>query len=304
MNTRILDMFEDAKERGTYLRISAPMVRYSKLPFRLLVKRHGVDVVHTPMILANCFHKSALARAAEIQTCSEDRPLVVQFAASNAMDLRRAAELVTRYVDGVDLNCGCPQPWAIQEHIGAYWMSGNWEDLSDMLKQTRQAITCPLSVKIRVLEEETRMVELVRRLEAAGVSWITVHGRTRTQKSTEPVNTGMIRVVKQSVRIPVVYNGNIFTLRDADQAHALTSVDGIMAARGLLQNPLLFEGRDLTWSTIDEFVDLAISYGMTTPLMHHHLSAMIESLVSPSLLKHFNTLTSVPSLLDFIQFVK
>ena len=304
MNTKILDMFEDAKERGTYLRIAAPMVRYSKLPFRLLVKRHSVDVVHTPMILADCFQKSAFARAAEIQTCPEDRPLVVQFAASNAIDLRRAAELVERYVDGVDLNCGCPQPWAIQEHIGAYWMCGDWDNLVDMLKQTRQTISCPLSVKIRILDDEIRMVELVRRLEAAGVSWITVHGRTRTQKSTEPVNTDMIRIVKQSVGIPVVYNGNIFTLKDANQAYESTRVDGIMAARGLLQNPLLFEGQELSWNTVDEFADLAVGYGMTTPVMHHHLSVMMESLVSPSLLKHFNTLTSVPSLLDFIQSVK
>ncbi len=94
-----------------YLRICAPMVRYSKLAFRQVVRNYNVDVAFTPMILSDVFKYSKEAKEIEFQTNEQDQPVVVQFAASNATDLADAAELVARYSNGVDLNCGCPQKW-------------------------------------------------------------------------------------------------------------------------------------------------------------------------------------------------
>lgn len=99
------------------------MVRYSKLPFRLLVRNYGVDIVYTPMILAHEFIRSQVARDSDFSTCSlerqptEDgkpRALIAQFASSDPREFTRAAELIAMWVDGVDLNCGCPQSWAIK----------------------------------------------------------------------------------------------------------------------------------------------------------------------------------------------
>lgn len=296
----ILDIFDAARTAGASVRFAAPMVRYSKLPFRLLVRRHGVDVAYTPMIMADSFHRSGIARDCEFQTCPEDRPLVMQFAASNAADFRRAAELVAPHVDGIDLNCGCPQSWAQQEQVGAYWMTGDWDVLADMLKQAREAAGgCPISTKIRILDDPRKIVEMARRLQAAGVSWITVHGRTKHQRSSEPVNYEIIRLVKENVRIPVVANGNVFTAEDAVELQHKTGVDGVMAARGLLENPVLFEG-PMAWPVVDEFLGLAIDYGLPTALVHHHLSTMMTRLLPANRLRHFNALTSMSSLLDFL----
>lgn len=108
--------------------VSAPMVRYSKLPFRLLVREYGVDVSYTPMILAHEFIRSQVARDSDFTTCSIEREatidgrphaLVAQFASPDPTEFARAAELIAPWVDGVDLNCGCPQSWALKEGMFA-----------------------------------------------------------------------------------------------------------------------------------------------------------------------------------------
>lgn len=76
----ILQMFRDAKQNNTYLRVQAPMVRYSKLAFRLLCLEYNCDVVYTPMIMADSFSKSQKARDSDFSTHVHDKPLVVQFA--------------------------------------------------------------------------------------------------------------------------------------------------------------------------------------------------------------------------------
>ena len=100
------------------------MVRYSKLPFRLLVREYGADVTYTPMILAHEFIRSQIARDSDFTTSPLERQpgangkhcaLIAQFASSDPTEFARAAELIAPWVDGVDLNCGCPQSWALKE---------------------------------------------------------------------------------------------------------------------------------------------------------------------------------------------
>ncbi|ELU14183.1 hypothetical protein CAPTEDRAFT_90110 [Capitella teleta] len=96
-------------EGDSLVKICAPMVRYSKLPFRTLVRKYDCDIAFTPMIVSESFNQSIKARHSDFTTNSGDRPLIVQFAASQAKDFADAAEIVVPYADGVDLNCGCPQ---------------------------------------------------------------------------------------------------------------------------------------------------------------------------------------------------
>lgn len=79
-----------------------------------------------------------------------------------------------------------------------------------------------------------------------------MHGRTRNQKSTEPVNFEGIKLVKESVSMPVFANGSIFSNADAEEMYEKTGVDGVMSARGLLQNPAFFSGYEYTpWECIE-----------------------------------------------------
>ncbi|KAJ2162182.1 tRNA dihydrouridine synthase [Coemansia sp. RSA 552] len=292
----ILQLF-DAQPR---LNVCAPMVRYSKGAFRELLRDYSVDIAYTPMILADVFASSKFARR-DYTTNDSDCPVVVQFAAHDPADLAHAAQIVAPFADGIDLNCGCPQKWAYSEHIGAY-LSERPETVQDMVRAVKSVVDIPCSVKIRKHPTDMRQtVELVRRAEMMGVDWITIHGRNRHQKSTEPVDYDAIRLVKESVSVPVLANGGIFTLDDANVMYSKTGVDGVMSARGLLQNPALFAGYEYTpLSCVERYVNMALAYGTPTFILHHHIMYMLERVMSNVERRTFNCLTSVPAIVDHL----
>ncbi|KAG0218147.1 tRNA-dihydrouridine(20a/20b) synthase [NAD(P)+]-like protein [Mortierella sp. GBA43] len=296
--TDILQLFS----AGTRpLNVCAPMVRYSKLPFRELVRRYNCDIVYTPMILADVFSASNYSRECEFSTNMLDDPVVIQFAASNGVDLANAAELAAPFVSGIDINCGCPQKWAIQEKIGSHLMSDP-ETVRDMIRMTKARVNVPCSIKIRVHKDLRETEEFVKRALSVGVDFITVHGRTRRQKSTEPVNIEGIKLVKEVSTVPVLANGDVFSIEDANKIVEATGVDGTMAARGILENPALFAGYETTpWECIENYVDLALSYGTNAFIFHHHLMYMFERSMSNAERRTFNSLTTIPSILDYLE---
>ncbi|GAA5796908.1 hypothetical protein HPULCUR_002286 [Helicostylum pulchrum] len=295
--TSPLEILESKKR----VNVCAPMVRYSKLPFRELVRKYNTDIVYTPMILADVFKNSEFARSSDFSTNYKDDPVVVQFAASKGADLADAAELVSPYAGGIDINCGCPQKWAYQEKIGAYLMQDP-ENVRDMIRTVKGRVNILCSIKIRVHDNLQTTYEFVKRAEAVGVDFLTVHGRTRLQKNTESVNFEAIKLVKESINVPVIANGSIFSLKDADEMYEKTGVDGVMSARGLLQNPALFAGHESTpWECIEEYVRLALGYGTNSFIFHHHLMFMFEDVMSNAERKTFNTLSSIPAILDHLE---
>ncbi|PIK62818.1 hypothetical protein BSL78_00269 [Apostichopus japonicus] len=225
-----------------FLYMCAPMVRYSKLAFRTLVRRYNCDLCFTPMIISESFVKSQKARDIEFMTNSGDQPLIVQFAASNGKDFADAAELVAPYVQGVDLNCGCPQRWAMAEGYGA-WLIDHPELISDAIKMTKARVNSDftVSIKIRIHSDLRKTVDMCQMAEHAGISFLTVHGRTARQRA-EPVDIEAIRTIKDSVNIPVFANGDVRSVEDAQMFREKTRVDGVMAARGMLQNPAMYAG--------------------------------------------------------------
>ncbi|KAF9959169.1 tRNA-dihydrouridine(20a/20b) synthase [NAD(P)+]-like protein [Mortierella alpina] len=283
------------------LNVCAPMVRYSKLPFRELVRRYNCDIVYTPMILADVFSASNYSRECEFSTNMLDDPVVIQFAASNGVDLANAAELAAPYVSGIDINCGCPQKWAIQEKIGSHLMSDP-ETVRDMIRMTKARVQVPCSIKIRIHKDLRETEEFVKRALSVGVDFITVHGRTKRQKSTEPVNLEGMKLVKEVSTVPVLANGDVFSIEDANRIVEATGVDGTMSARGILENPALFAGHKVTpWECIEDYVDLALSYGTNAFIFHHHLMYMFEGTMSNAERRTFNSLTTIPAIIDYLE---
>ncbi|XP_065178708.1 tRNA-dihydrouridine(20a/20b) synthase [NAD(P)+]-like isoform X2 [Sycon ciliatum] len=266
----------------------------------MLVRQYECDVAFTPMIIADSFVHSAKARANEFTTSEVDRPLVVQFAAKTAEEFSTAAQLVSPYCDAVDLNCGCPQRWAIKECYGCYLLNQP-ELVADMVRQTKCNATVPVSIKIRVSEDMRKTVELVRRAEKAGVEWITVHGRTVKQRA-EPVDYDSIKQVVDSVSIPVFANGDITQASHVGDVCSRTGARGVMAARGILSNPGMFAGHSqTTLDCIQSWVDIALSTGTPFTTFHHHLMYMLEKAHSKADRQVFNTLGSIPAVLNFLE---
>jgi tRNA-dihydrouridine synthase 4 len=243
------------------------------------------------MLVAKEFTRHPHARYTEFSTNSDDRPVIAQFAAKDSITLSRAAEMVMGYVDGIDLNCGCPQAWACQDGIGAGLMK-NPEAVRDMVRgvKARCGQGFCVSTKIRIHADLRQTVEFVRQVESAGIDFISVHGRTKSQRSSTPPNLEAIALVKSTVRCPVVANGDVYSLGDVRQIVNATNVDGIfltvfnsgvMAARGLLENPAMYAGHDKTpWGCVERYVDYALSYGSNFHIFQHHLVEMTGKMFS------------------------
>lgn len=276
-----MELFRRANEEIRPLYIVAPMVRYTKLPFRALVRQYNADMVYTPMTLAKEFlHPKA--RAAEFSTDVGDRPLITQFAAADPVTLGQAAELVAPFCDGIGLNCGCPQSWACQEGLG-YHLMGQPDLVRSMIRRLKDVCgeDYPVSIKIRIHKNIQSTVEFTRMAERAGVDWIDVHGRLKNQSSKEPPHVEAMKIIAESVNVPVVANGDVFNLQDAGDLAEASGAAGVMAARGILLNPALFAGYAHTpWSAVELFLQYVGAYGMPTRLVVHHLSEMMACMTT------------------------
>lgn len=114
------------------------MVRYSKLAFRQTVHHYATDLCWTPMILAKEFNRNHFARDSDLTVCTDPSrpPTILQFGANVPLELARASSLAAPWVNGVDLNCGCPQSWACAETLGAALMNER-ALVRDMVVETR-----------------------------------------------------------------------------------------------------------------------------------------------------------------------
>lgn len=177
---------------------------------------------------------------------AEDRPLIAQFCGHDKDVLLQAMKVVENDVDGVDINCGCPQGIAKRGRYGAYLMEEEGGDrIVGIVKHLAANLNVPVSVKLRILPSgvEDSLV-LYKRLVDAGASMLTIHGRTRDQKQllTGDTDWEAIRRVVELVgdRVPVLSNGSISNMDDVRRCLEVTGVDGIMSSEGILEYPPLF----------------------------------------------------------------
>mmetsp|Transcript_9041 Transcript_9041/g.27181 ORF Transcript_9041/g.27181 Transcript_9041/m.27181 type:complete len:306 (+) Transcript_9041:277-1194(+) len=294
------------EKRDKYVRIAAPMVRYSKLPFRLTARKFGTDLAYTPMIIADSFHRSDAAADADFLTSNGDRPLGVQFAASDPEVLWKATERVANLTDTVDLNCGCPQKWAIQEGIGCALLK-DAELISDMVKTLKRRCSIPMSVKIRIDSDLRKTVDLVQKACAARADCISIHARTPTQRSSVPANWAAAKLVIESIKLfsgyhtKTVLNGDIFSASDADAAYKETGVDGVMSARGLLENPALYSGAQKTPNEcVNYFVRESVAYGVPFQTTHQHCIYMLQSRIFGAARREFNEIRCMPTMINWL----
>ena len=264
-------------QSGRCIKIAAPMVRFSKLPWRHVVRSYGTEIVYSPMIMADSFVNSQKARDVEFTTNGLDAPLVVQFAAHTDKEFGDAAELLRSggHTGGIDLNCGCPQKWALQEGIGAALLKQP-ETIKSMVQSAKsRSGDLPVSIKIRIAKDLRETTQIVKMAESMGVNFITVHGRTSAAKPSDPVDFDAIRTVREHATVPLIANGDVRSLADVDKISKLTGAAGAMAARGLLQNPAMFAGYDVTPDEcINDYVHCALSLGTRFEVLQKSLQVI------------------------------
>lgn len=150
----------------------------------------------------------------------------------------------------------------------------------------------------------SKTINLCRQLEKCGVTFITVHGRTPSQKIGQPSDNDLLREVKQSISIPLIANGDCKSLQDADEMFNTIECDGIMSARGILANPTLFTGkyRNTPIECVQEWLNLGTAAGnqIQFSFFHHHFTFMMEKLLPRKHKAMFNSFKRTQQVFDYL----
>lgn len=219
--------------------ILAPMAGITDLSYRRICKKYGKPgLVCTEMVSSKGLYYNDKKTEKLLNMSGEKRPVSAQIFGNDPIIMAEAAKKIEKQTDIIDINMGCPAPKVVKNNEGSKLLLDG-ELIYKIVSEVKKTIEKPLTVKIRTGWDRENIVapEIAKIIEEAGADLITVHGRTREDFYSGQVDLETIKKVKETVKIPVIGNGDIRTSEDARKMFESTGVDGIMIGRGILGEP-------------------------------------------------------------------
>ena len=230
----------------------APMEDVTDIGFRLLCKRFGAAMVYTEFVSAEALIRDVKSTIAKLNISDTERPVGIQIYGRDVEAMVEAAKIVEQAgPDLIDINFGCPVKKVAGKGAGA----GMLQNIPKMLEITSKvvdAVKLPVTVKTRLgwNHEQLIITELAEQLQECGIKALTIHGRTRSQMYTGEADWTLIGEVKHNPRIhiPIIGNGDIHNLDEADEAFKTYGVDAIMIGRATFGCPWIFSREKLDFN--------------------------------------------------------
>jgi tRNA-dihydrouridine synthase B len=208
----------------------------------MICRELGAGLLFSEMVSVEALIRDHKRTRGMLQSDPAERPVVFQLFGSKPASMAEAAHIVSQgAVDFIDINMGCPVPKILKSGAGAALL----RDLGlakEIMAAVVQYSKVPVTVKIRLGWDAKNIVaeDVAEAAESVGVAAVTVHGRTKAQGFSGHADWSMIRVVKRSVGIPVIGNGDVRSAHDAKRMMDETGCDGVMIGRAIQGYPWIF----------------------------------------------------------------
>ncbi|HEV8537745.1 MAG TPA: tRNA dihydrouridine synthase DusB [Bacteroidota bacterium] len=220
----------------------APMEDVTDIPFRLICKKLGADIMYTEFVNSEGLVRNSEKTKKKMMFLEEERPFGIQIYGGGESSMGNAARMAAELQpDLIDINCGC---W-VKNVAGHGAGAGLLRDLPKMeriISSVVSAVQLPVTVKTRLGwdSESIRIVDVAKMIESTGAKGLTIHCRTRAQGHKGDPDYSWIPVVREAVGIPIIVNGGVESPQATKEIFDSTGCDGLMIARGAIQNPWIF----------------------------------------------------------------
>ena len=221
----------------------APMAGVADRAMREICREHGAAYAVGELASAKGISLGDSKSATYLAVSDSERPYGSQLFGCDPKVMAEAAKMAeNNNPDFIDINMGCPAPKVAISSGGGSALLKDPDLAARIVESVVNAVEVPVTVKIRAGWDDSskNAVQIAKMVENAGASAITVHGRTRVQMYAPPVDLDIIKQVKSAVRIPVIGNGDVVTLKDAANMYETTGCDFVMVGRGAMGNPWVF----------------------------------------------------------------
>ena len=220
----------------------APMEDVTDLPFRVICKRMGADIVYTEFISSDGLVRDARRSIEKLRLAEEEHPVSIQIFGGD-LDIMKEAAVVAESSgpDFIDINCGCWVRNVVARNAGAALLKDP-PLMASMTKAIVDSVALPVTVKTRLGWDSSSIIieDVAARLEQAGASAITVHCRTRDMGHSGNADWSWIPKIKRAVQIPVILNGDVTSAEEVLNAFRETGCDAVMIGRAAVGNPFIF----------------------------------------------------------------